>query len=151
MQSISSTWLSTTRPRVEPGDDAERLLERRLEAEHGVLLVDQPLAGEEVELADPHRQHRQVAAVTSGGGDQPLSSSIATSSRRSPSVELERVDVVLAEPEGAHGDAADLDGLAVAELVDPDPAAVAHELEVGHAAEPGAEVGRDLLGRGRRR
>ena len=34
--------------------------------EHGMLLVDQALAGEEVELADPHRQHRQVAALHLG-------------------------------------------------------------------------------------
>ena len=74
-------------PGVQPGDDVERLRERRLVDEHGMLGVDQALTGEEIELADPHRQHGQVAASQpSGGGDQPLSSSIATSSRRPPSV-----------------------------------------------------------------
>ena len=44
MQSISSTWLSTTRAAPEPGDDRERLVEGRLVDEHRVVLVDQPLA-----------------------------------------------------------------------------------------------------------
>ena len=37
--------------------------------------------------------------------------------------QLERVDVVLGEAERAYRHAADLDDLAVAQLVDPDPAA----------------------------
>src|SRR5262249_28136314 len=36
-------------------------------------------------------------------------------------------------------------GVAVAQLVDPDPAAVAHELEMGHPAEPDPKVEGDLL------
>ena len=107
--------------------------------------MDEALAGEQVELADPHRQHGHVAAPERR--------------RRRPAVELvhrdheapwpvgqlEGVDVVLCEPEGTHRDATDFDRLAVAQLVDPDPAAVAHELEVRHPTEIGAEVRRDLL------
>ena len=106
----------------------------------------QALTAEEVELADPHRQHGQVAALHLRRRRPPVE---LVHREEQPSLtvaQLEGVDVVLGEPERAHGDAADLDGLAVLELVDPDPAAVAHELEVRHAAEPDAEVLRDLLG-----
>ena len=111
-----------------------------------MLLVDQPLAGEEVELADPHRQHRQIAAPHLGRRRPPVELVHRDEQPPVAVAQLEGIDVVLAEPERAHRDAADLDGLAVLELVDPDPAAIAHELEVRHAPQPDAEVLRDLLG-----
>ena len=102
----------------------ERLLERRLEPQHRMLLVDEALAAEKVELADPHRQHRQVAAPHLGRRRPPVELVHREEQPPVAVAQLEGVDVVLAEPERAHRDAADLDGLAVLELVDPDPAAI---------------------------
>src|SRR5262249_7424377 len=127
-------------PRLQRVDDAPRLLEGRLGAEHRVRLADQPLPGEEVELADPHREHCEIAPAHVG---RRLPAEELVHRNEEPAValgQLERVHVALREPERPHGDTTDLDRLAVAQLVDANPASVAHELEVRHPAEPDTEV-----------
>ena len=130
---------------AELSDDREGLLERRLEREYRMFLVDAPLSREEVELADPHREHRDLTALRLGRW-RPAVELVHHDEQAAGAVgQLERVHVVLGKPKGAHRHTVDLDRVAVRELVDPDPAAVLHELEMRHAAEPGAEVSGDLL------
>ena len=71
---------------------------------------DQPLTGERVVLADPHRQHGEIATAELGREGASRTSSSITRSRAPVAVEqLERVDVVGSETEGAHAHVAESD------------------------------------------
>jgi len=58
--------------RVELLDDVEGLLERRLDAEHRMLLWNATLARQGVILRDPHRHDSKIDPCAASGGSQTL-------------------------------------------------------------------------------